>query len=157
MNPVFAEVAPVPAGIETWLSLYLAITKNPERGHFTYDAASDSARLQWSASQGKPSIDAAKSLFDKVNRANGTIYRSDLFGDTRSFENRFTYHPLGGLVLAKATDLYGRVKGYRNLYVTDGSLIPGSTGVNPIAGAHRAGGAERGTGPARRRPALSQP
>lgn len=124
MNPVFAEVAPVPAGIETWLSLYLAITKNPERGHFTYD----SARLQWSASQGKPSIDAAKSLFDKVNRANGTIYRSDPFGDTRSFESRFTYHPLGGLVLGKATDLYGRVKGYRNLYVTVGSLIPGSTG-----------------------------
>ncbi|MEV6910314.1 GMC oxidoreductase [Amycolatopsis sp. NPDC051071] len=132
VNPVFAEVAPVPAGIETWLSLYLAITKNPERGHFTYDAASDSARLRWSASQGQPSIDAAKSLFDKVNRANRTVYRSDLFGDTRSFENRFTYHPLGGLVLGKATDLYGRVKGYRNLYVTDGSLIPGSTGVNPF-------------------------
>ncbi|AGM09357.1 GMC oxidoreductase [Amycolatopsis keratiniphila] len=132
VNPVFAEVAPVPAGVETWLSLYLAITKNPERGHFTYDAASDSARLHWNASQGKPSIDAAKSLFDKVNRANRTIYRSDLFGDTRSFENRFTYHPLGGLVLGEATDLYGRVKGYPNLYVTDGSLIPGSTGVNPF-------------------------
>lgn len=132
VNPVFAEVAPVPAGVETWLSLYLAITKNPERGHFTYDPASDSARLHWRAAQGKPSIDAAKSLFDKVNRANRTIYRSDLFGDTRSFENRFTYHPLGGLVLGEATDLYGRVKGYPNLYVTDGSLIPGSTGVNPF-------------------------
>jgi cholesterol oxidase len=47
-------------------------------------------------------------------------------------ENRFTYHPLGGLVLGEATDGYGRVKGYRNLYVTDGSLIPGSTGVNPF-------------------------
>ncbi|RSN32029.1 cholesterol oxidase [Amycolatopsis sp. WAC 01416] len=132
VNPVFAEVAPVPAGIETWLSLYLAITKNPERGHFTYDAATDSARLRWNAAQGQPSIDAAKSLFDRVNRANRTIYRSDLFGDTRSFENRFTYHPLGGLVLGEATDPYGRVKGYRNLYVTDGSLIPGSTGVNPF-------------------------
>jgi cholesterol oxidase len=35
-------------------------------------------------------------------------------------------------VLGEATDDYGRVKGYRNLYVTDGSLIPGSTGVNPF-------------------------
>jgi cholesterol oxidase len=130
--PVFAEIAPVPAGIETWASLYLAITRNPERGYFSYDAASDSARLHWEISQGQPSIDAAKHLFDKINAANGTVYRSDLFGDTRVFENRFTYHPLGGLVLGKATDLYGRVKGYSNLYVTDGSLIPGSTGVNPF-------------------------
>ncbi|NKQ59168.1 GMC family oxidoreductase [Amycolatopsis sp. K13G38] len=130
--PVFAEIAPVPAGIETWASLYLAITRNPERGHFSYDAASDSARLNWDVAQGRPSIDAAKQLFDKINSAGKTIYRYDLFGDTRAFENRFTYHPLGGLVLGKATDLYGRVKGYPGLYVTDGSLIPGSTGVNPF-------------------------
>ncbi|MDT8911578.1 GMC oxidoreductase [Amycolatopsis sp. PS_44_ISF1] len=132
VHPVFAEIAPVPAGLETWVSLYLAITKNPERGHFTYDPATDSARLQWTAAQGRPSIDAAEALFDKINSANATIYRHDLFGDTRPFENRFTYHPLGGVVLGRATDDYGRVKGYRNLYVTDGSLIPGSTGVNPF-------------------------
>ncbi|MEU3273383.1 GMC oxidoreductase [Saccharomonospora sp. NPDC006951] len=132
VHPVFAEIAPMPAGVELWASLYLAITKNPERGHFTYDPATDSARLRWRAEQGQRSIDAAKALFDRVNRANRTIYRSDLFGDTRKFENRFTYHPLGGLVLGKATDNYGRVRGYPNLYVTDGSLIPGSTGVNPF-------------------------
>ncbi|MEW2501553.1 GMC oxidoreductase [Amycolatopsis sp. NPDC047767] len=132
VHPVFAEIAPVPAGLETWVSLYLAITKNPERGHFTYDVASDSVKLQWTAAQGQPSIDAAKALFDKINAANVTIYRYDLFGDTRPFENRFTYHPLGGLVLGDATDDFGRVKGYSNLYVTDGSLIPGSTGVNPF-------------------------
>ncbi|MBK1785747.1 GMC oxidoreductase [Prauserella cavernicola] len=131
-HPVFAEIAPMPAGLELWVSLYLAITKNPERGHFSYDAATDSARLHWSADQGTPTIAAAKALFDKVNRANRTIYRHDLFGDTRSFENRFTYHPLGGVVLGRATDLHGRVRGYPNLYVTDGSLIPGSTGVNPF-------------------------
>ncbi|WP_116045733.1 GMC oxidoreductase [Amycolatopsis palatopharyngis] len=132
VHPVFAEIAPVPAGLETWVSLYLAITKNPERGHFTYDATTDSARLHWAESQGQPSIDAAKALFDRINSANSTIYRTDLFGDTRAFENRFTYHPLGGAVLGQATDLFGRVKGYPNLYVTDGALIPGSTGVNPF-------------------------
>ncbi|OLR92335.1 GMC oxidoreductase [Actinokineospora bangkokensis] len=132
VHPVFAEIAPVPAGIETWASLYLAITRNPERGHFTYDAATDRAVLNWTAAQGQPSIDAAKALFDRVNDANGTIYRHDLFGDTRAFENRFTYHPLGGCVLGAATDDHGRVKGVPGLYVTDGSLIPGSTGVNPF-------------------------
>jgi cholesterol oxidase len=36
------------------------------------------------------------------------------------------------MVLGKACDLDGRVFGYHNLYVVDGSLIPGSTGcVNP--------------------------
>ncbi|KAA5835081.1 GMC family oxidoreductase [Saccharopolyspora hirsuta] len=131
-HPVFAEIAPVPAGVELWLSLYLAITKNPERGHFSYDPATDTARLHWNAEQGKTSIQQAKALFDKINRANGTTYRTDLFGDTRAFENRFTYHPLGGLVLGAATDDWGRVRGYPGLYVTDGSLIPGSTGVNPF-------------------------
>ncbi|RZS44747.1 cholesterol oxidase [Herbihabitans rhizosphaerae] len=131
-HPVFAEVVPLPVGLETWISLYLAITKNPERGHFSYDSATDSARLHWTADQAQPSIRAAKALFDRINRVNGTVYRHDLFGDTRAFESRFTYHPLGGAVLGKATDGYGRVLGHRNLYVVDGSLIPGSTGVNPF-------------------------
>jgi hypothetical protein len=47
-------------------------------------------QLHWDPAQGQPSIDAAKNLFDKINTANGTIYRSDLFGDTREFEMRFT-------------------------------------------------------------------
>lgn len=43
-----------------------------------------------------------------------------------------TAHPVGGAVLGKACDLYGRVKGYKGLYVVDGAMIPGSTGAtNP--------------------------
>jgi cholesterol oxidase len=131
-KPVFAEIAPLPAGIETWVSLYLAITRNPERGHFVYDAASDSAQLRWSRSQNEPSVQAAKSTFDRINQANGTIYRYDLFPDNNPFADDFCYHPLGGCVLGRATDLYGRVNGYRNLYVNDGALLPGSVGVNPF-------------------------
>ncbi|MET9296617.1 GMC oxidoreductase [Streptomyces sp. NPDC003077] len=131
-HPVFAEIAPMPAGLETWVSLYLAITKNPERGRFTYDKATDKLGLNWTRDQNTPSVEAARSLFDRVNKANVTMYRYDLFGDTRNFADDFTYHPLGGCVLGQATDLYGRVKGYQNLYVTDGSLIPGSLGVNPF-------------------------
>ena len=51
---------------------------------------------------------------------------------TSSIQAEFTVHPLGGMVLGKACDLDGRVFGYQNLYVVDGSLIPGSTGcANP--------------------------
>jgi cholesterol oxidase len=35
-----------------------------------------------------------------------------------------TAHPCGGAVMGKACDLYGRVKGYKGLYVTDAAFIP---------------------------------
>ncbi|MEU7340795.1 GMC oxidoreductase [Streptomyces sp. NPDC007074] len=131
-NPVFAEIAPLPMGLEHWISLYLAITKNPERASFTYDAATDSAKLGWTAAQSAVSVSMAKKLFDRINLANATIYRYDLFGGSKTFADDFCYHPLGGCVLGRATDDYGRVKGYPHLYVTDGSLVPGSIGVNPF-------------------------
>jgi cholesterol oxidase len=131
-NPVFAEITPLPTGFENWVSMYLAITRNPERGHFQYDAATDSARLRWTRDQNTPTVNAAKTMFDKINAAGGTRYRTDLFGGGRIFADDFCYHPLGGCVIDKATDNLGRVKGYRNLYVTDSALIPGSIGVNPF-------------------------
>lgn len=38
-----------------------------------------------------------------------------------------TYHPLGGMRLGTACDYYGRVHGAQNLFVLDGSLLPGHT------------------------------
>lgn len=130
-NPVFAEIAPLPTGLENWVSLYLAITKNQERASFSLSGGS--LALNWTAAQSAVSSAMAKKLFDRINRANATIYRYDLFGSpSRAFADNFTYHPLGGCVLGRATDNYGRVKGYSKLYVTDGSLVPGSLGVNPF-------------------------
>ncbi|WP_449657832.1 GMC oxidoreductase [Streptomyces cellostaticus] len=132
-NPVFAEIAPLPMGFEHWISLYLAITKNPERASFSYDSTSGAVKLGWTPAQSAVSVAMAKKLFDRINAANLTIYRYDLFGSTsKIFADDFTYHPLGGCVLGKATDDYGRVKGYSRLYITDGSLVPGSLGVNPF-------------------------
>ena len=132
-NPVFAEIAPLPTGLEHWVSLYLAITKNTQRASFTYDSATDGVKLGWTAAQSAVSSSMAKKLFDRINSANSTIYRYDLFGSAnKAFADDFTYHPLGGCVLGKATDNYGRVKGYSKLYITDGSLVPGSIGVNPF-------------------------
>ncbi|WP_437075069.1 GMC oxidoreductase [Streptomyces sp. enrichment culture] len=130
-NPVFAEIAPLPTGLEHWVSLYLAITKNPERASLSY--TDGALRLGWSAAQSAVSAGMAKNLFDRINAANSTIYRYDLFGSSnRVFAADFTYHPLGGCVLGRATDAYGRVKGYPRLYAVDGSLVPGSIGVNPF-------------------------
>jgi cholesterol oxidase len=132
INPVFCEITPLPMGFENWISMYLAITKTKERSYFKYDATTDKVTLQWTTAQSQYSINSAKQFLDKINHHEYTIYRYDLFENNTPFGNNFCYHPLGGCVLGKATDLYGRVKGYNKLYVTDSSLIPGLVGVNPF-------------------------
>jgi cholesterol oxidase len=131
-GPVFAEIAPFPAGLELWISMYLAITKNPNRGSFVFNSGTGKVDLTWQTAHNQPSIDAAKRVFDTINARQGTIYRTDLFGVNKTWGDDLTYHPLGGCVLGRATDNYGRLPGYPGLYVMDGSLIPGSTGVNPF-------------------------
>ncbi|MFD4440906.1 GMC oxidoreductase [Nocardia sp. NPDC058519] len=131
-GPSFAEVAPFPSGLETYVSLYLAITKNPNRGRFTFDSGSGTVGLNWQKAWNQSSIDAAKRVFDKINSKEGTIYRTDLFGVYKTWGDDFTYHPLGGCVLNEATDNYGRLHGYPGLYVIDGALVPGNTSVNPF-------------------------
>ncbi|MFD5698122.1 GMC oxidoreductase [Streptomyces lasiicapitis] len=128
----FAEVAPLPTGIETYASFYLSITKNPHRAEFLWNAAAGRAELNWQTAWKQPSIDAAKTIFDKINAKEGTIYRTDLFGVYKIWGDHLTYHPLGGAVLGKATDNYGRLHGHPGLYVIDGALIPGNTTVNPF-------------------------
>ncbi|WP_415949409.1 GMC oxidoreductase [Streptomyces sp. KLOTTS4A1] len=128
----FAEVAPLPTGIETYASFYLSITDNPRRADFTYDAGTGKVGLSWQRAWKQHSIDMAKTIFDKINAKEWTIYRTDFFGDNRIWGDHLTYHPLGGAVLNRATDNYGRLHGHPGLYVIDGALIPGNTSVNPF-------------------------
>jgi len=102
------------------------------RGTWLYDAAEDDARLSYPLprdSDQRLTDEAAISFCNRLNNANG--------GELSSFLgnipiNTVTYHPLGGMVIDKATDLFGRVKNYDNLYVMDGSLLPGTSGCcNP--------------------------
>ncbi|MFA1552384.1 GMC oxidoreductase [Actinomadura chokoriensis] len=128
----FAEVAPLPTGIETYASFYLSITNTPKRAEFSWNAATGRVDLSWQTAWKQTSIDMAKTIFDKINSMEGTVYRSDLFGAYKIWGDHLTYHPLGGAVLNKATDNYGRLRGYSGLYAIDGSLIPGNTSVNPF-------------------------
>lgn len=128
----FAEVAPLPTGIETYASLYLSITNTTRRAEFSWNAAANKVDLSWQTAWKQDSITMAKTIFDKINSKEGTIYRTDLFGAYKVWQDGLTYHPLGGAVLNKATDNYGRLPGYPGLYVIDGALIPGNTTVNPF-------------------------
>ncbi|AKU17731.1 GMC oxidoreductase [Luteipulveratus mongoliensis] len=129
---VFAEIAPLPLGIETFTSNYLAVTNNPNFGTFGWDSSSASLTLDWDSAKAAPGVAAAKAVMDKINRANGTCYRHDLFEGGKAFADYFSYHPLGGAVLGEATDLSGELKGAPGVFVMDGSLIPAKIGVNPF-------------------------
>jgi len=127
---VFCMHLPVPTGFENYTAFDIVMTESPEAGTFKYEPFDDSVSLVWHDGQNDPALKSALSVIDKVNAANGTDYRGDLFNG-RPFGDRATYHPVGGCPIGRATDDYGRVQGYPGLYVVDGSLIPVGIGANP--------------------------
>jgi cholesterol oxidase len=124
--PVILEQLPfpiTPEGIIT--ALGLTITK-PE-GYLTYNNSTQSADLFWSSNSvhNQKIAQAYQYTYQLLNQANGTTV-------TDSPDFRSTAHPLGGATIGEVCNTYGRVYGYRNLFVVDGSLIPGSTAcTNP--------------------------
>jgi cholesterol oxidase len=126
-TPLLAEQAPFPVGIELNQLLMLAITKNPNRGSFTYNPATDKAELQFDRAQMELSRKAMGHFVEKLNQVNGGALEREFYFNGTGFGDDFTYHPLGGAVLGLASDHYGRLKGYTNLYCMDGSMIPGFT------------------------------
>lgn len=132
VTPLLAEQAPFPIGIELRQLLTLAITKNPERGHFEYNSIKDDVELYFDKSQMEISRKAMKHFIDQLNAANGGVQDKTWYFNGTGYGDDFTYHPLGGAVLEKASDQYGRLKGHNNLYCLDGSMIPGfSSCANP--------------------------
>ncbi|MEN9447914.1 MAG: hypothetical protein RJA25_1204 [Bacteroidota bacterium] len=132
VTPLLAEQAPFPIGLEMRQLLTLAITKNSERGHFEYNPTKDDIDLYFDKSQMEISRQAMKHFVDQLNAANGGVHDHLLYFNGTGYGDDFTYHPLGGAVLEKASDQYGRLKGYKNLYCHDGSMMPGfSACANP--------------------------
>ena len=132
ITPLLAEQAPFPIGIELRQLLTLAITKNPNRGYFKYNEVTDNADLYFDKSQMEISRRAMKSFVDRLNEANGGVLEQFWYFGGTGYGDDFTYHPLGGAVYNIASDQYGRLKGYKNLYCNDGAAMPGfSACANP--------------------------
>jgi cholesterol oxidase len=129
-NPVYASVFSIPLPIETHALGYYAMVKTDDRADITYDEGSDAITIAWPNGHTDHLSARAKAVFDKLVKANGVDYRDDIF-EGEVFAPH-TVHPLGGAVRGKATDSFGRVKGYDNLFVNDASLIPGYIGCNPF-------------------------
>lgn len=130
INPAYASIFALPLPVETHALGYYAMVKTGDRADISYNAASDAIDIAWPTAHTDHLWARAQELFDRVLQANGVDYRDDLFEGSPFAPN--TVHPLGGCIRGKATDGFGRVKGYDNLYVNDASLIPGYLGCNPF-------------------------
>ncbi|WP_235581688.1 GMC oxidoreductase [Rhodococcus sp. Leaf278] len=109
----------------------LGMVLDPTRGNFLYDKATDSVGLAWPERGNQYVEESLRAVHSKIAERSGigTGYPPLRVADVNA---TFTAHPLGGAVLGKATDNWGRVHGYSGLYVVDGALVPGSTGLaNP--------------------------
>lgn len=105
---------------------YASLGIPPAIGSFSYDAATDAVSLNWPRTDSRLAnfLAAAQRTLTVLDQRNGSL--------TLSFNPLISAHPLGGAVLGKACDLSGRVKNHPHLYVLDGALIEGSTGLaNP--------------------------
>ena len=111
----------------------LGMGRPQQMGSFSYNAATDAIQLTWQADApgNKQVLDAMDYTYKQLDDKNVTSYQHHFAGSffmkpqTHALAG-MTAHPLGGAVMGKACDLYGRVKGYQGLYVVDGAFIPGS-------------------------------
>jgi cholesterol oxidase len=105
---------------------YASLGLPPAVGSFAYDAHTDRVALNWPAADPRVArfVAAAQHTLSVLDQRTG--------GMTLSFNPAVSAHPLGGAVMGKVCDSSGRVKRCPGLYVVDGALIEGSTGLaNP--------------------------
>ncbi len=128
--PVMVENIPQPLGLvlpflpDLYSNFHAALGATTYRGTITYNADTDDIYLDWAKTGVDETVAAAKLWAEKVNAANPGSYIDSLILKGQ-FATNVTYHPLGGCVIGQATDMYGRLPEYPNLYVNDGTLIPG--------------------------------
>lgn len=126
-GPVTVLFAPLPLPAEANTMQTIGIFIPDGHGRFSYDPARDRAHLDFPASAHGPSMAAARRRVAQVGRAAGAVGSIDM-----TAIDPCTFHPLGGAVIGKVCDSFGRVLGQPGLYVNDGALIPGSTAcANP--------------------------
>ncbi|MGK5629308.1 GMC oxidoreductase [Streptomyces sp. URMC 123] len=128
----------LPLRVENWLlsgyaslpatATFAMTVDTDHRGTFRYDPSSRRVVLaDWTREKSAAAARSTLAFSARVIAANpGSL------PITLNNPYTFTGHPVGGCVLGRSTDLEGRVRGCRGLYVVDGSLLPGNVGgANP--------------------------
>lgn len=133
ISPLFIEHPQLPLGFDCSCLLYFGIGIHSTRGQFVYNPLTDGVELCWPAKNNDQETinQAMMHTMEKLNSVNGgNIGR--FVGGAKGYKDDAVYHPLGGAVMGKACDFFGRVKNYSRLYVNDSALIPGFTAAaNP--------------------------
>ncbi|MFT4520441.1 MAG: cholesterol oxidase [Halioglobus sp.] len=113
-----------PANISN-IQIQLAMSVPDEFGELGFDA-DGKYTVRWPIDTETPSAQARNDSFERLlAQTGGTNFGG--FGARPTI-----WHPLGGAVMGDACDDLGQLYGYNNLFVIDGSLLPGSAaGANP--------------------------
>lgn len=126
ISPVVMEVLPFPGLPQGVINVLGQGLTRPE-GQLRYNATTQTSDIIWPADSNKNQriTRGLQRTFDQLNQVNGTsLAAPPSFG--------LTAHPLGGAIIGRVCNNYGEVYGYRNMFVVDGAMIPGSTAcVNP--------------------------
>lgn len=106
------------------IQIQLAMSVPDELGELGYDGDGKWG-IRWPEDSGTPSAQARDASFERLLATTGG---TNISGATTTT----IWHPLGGAVMGQACDDLGQLYGYRNLFVIDSSLLPGSAAnANP--------------------------
>ncbi|WP_019929081.1 GMC oxidoreductase [Nocardia sp. BMG111209] len=112
--------------IDVGMLVVIGLVLDETRGTFRYDPAAGKVVLDWPAGGGNEAIAAAGAASGRIAAAGLSLLPPSI-----GYANACS-HPLGGVVLGRATDSYGRIPGHPGLYVLDGAAVPGNAGIaNP--------------------------
>jgi cholesterol oxidase len=112
---------------------YLGMSIPSEKGYFDYDKTTDKVTLHWANEDTDRTRERMRHTLEKFARSIQDPERAKRAVESIQVEGgNATAHPCGGVTMGYAADLYGRVKGYKGLYVTDAAFIPlGTAACNP--------------------------
>lgn len=132
------QATPLPSPLGTVSTTHLVQAHTDERGTVDYDRATGGTTLNYPHPAERSDLDRRAIAFinhfrrrteERFGRAANGV---PVYSRATGFGSGSTYHGLGGVVMGKGATLDGAVKGYENLYVVDGSLMPGAVGLcNP--------------------------
>jgi cholesterol oxidase len=127
------EASPIPSYLPR-TTVHLVTSLAPERGEIRYDPVTGAGKVHWpyevmGTSSEKAARDLVTRFWWKTEGSKGFLFNGlpdydRNIGQGLGAAN--TWHPLGGMVMGKATDFGGRSVDYPNLYCVDGSILPGT-------------------------------
>ena len=114
--------------------IFLAMGRDLADGQIQLHPRTSAAIIRWKVPPNLPLYEAERRLStDFANAMGGNVAMNPLW---RVFQIPVTVHSLGGCLMADSpeygvTDANGEVYEYPGLFVLDGAILPGATGVNP--------------------------